>query len=201
MGGVAAWEVDILTAADIPSLAVTRSEAFAEKRCWAMGESVADQEKLMRAAYEKMRDQEPSKMKHCAVVRDEGGGVVAACQVMMQGDSGDGLMPEWMRHKLLPGECYVEWIGTRENARGKGAGKKLMAWADEIAAQNGCTFMRLEVMAGNPAVRLYERGGYDVVTRGKNCFGRLGICCIVWCFMGCKYTEALEMRKPLNPKP
>jgi len=106
-------------------------------------------------------------------------------------------MPEFCRHQLKPGECYLEWIGTTDAARGKGAGSKLLKWAEEIALEHGCAVISLDVVPSNPAVGIYEKKGYVGIEAGSAC-ARPFDCLFIFCFMGCRYTSVMRMEKPLT---
>ena len=82
------------------------------------------------------------------------------------------------------GEAHVDWIGVDETARGKGIGKALMQFADDYGLAHGCTFITLEVVRGNRAKSLYERGGYEVVPNQKT--GCCPACCVN--FIACCMT-------------
>mmetsp|Transcript_568 Transcript_568/g.1482 ORF Transcript_568/g.1482 Transcript_568/m.1482 type:complete len:210 (-) Transcript_568:304-933(-) len=195
-GAVPPGEVDIMRPSDIDSISRVRSEAFAEKACWALGETKQDAERDNKKAYTTKCP--PTKMAHCGVVRDEQGRCLAGCQLQMGDDPGDGIMPDWMQHHVKPGECYVEWIGTLDEARGRGMGSKLMKWADETARKNGCSRMTLDVMGSNRAVALYERQGYEAMPYSHSgCCMNSCLCCIVYCFMGCHYCKVIHMEKKL----
>ena len=64
-------------------------------------------------------------------------------------------------------ECYLDSMAVTKEGRGKGVGTKLMAWADDVASDHQKTKMTLGVFKGNPAIRLYERQGYQVVRNGS----------------------------------
>ena len=53
------------------------------------------------------------------------------------------LLAEFGRYRVEPGECYVESVGVAAEARGKGVGKKLMDWAEELGCTLGCAKKRV----------------------------------------------------------
>ena len=57
----------------------------------------------------------------------------------------------------------VEQICVSTAARGKGIGRLLLQWAEAQARAANGTSMTLSVLNGNPARRLYERFGFEVV--------------------------------------
>lgn len=105
------------------------ADAFADKRgrgcfacCCSRDEAIKEQMK----AFEKTQQQSPDKLNHTAVVRDTDGSVLGYCALQCQGDVANLALPESFRHKLQPGEVYLEQIGVSSKARGKGIGKQLM---------------------------------------------------------------------------
>ena len=65
--------------------------------------------------------------------------------------------------EALPGEFYVSNVAVTPQAQGSGIGARLMAFCDEQAQKMGCGKLSLIVTYDNPARRLYERCGYQVV--------------------------------------
>ncbi|WPT18131.1 hypothetical protein PSENEW3_00006133 [Picochlorum sp. SENEW3] len=57
-------------------------------------------------------------------------------------------------------ECYVVIISVSKEARGRGVGQALMAWAEEQARAHSCRKMTLHVEATNRAIHLYQREGF-----------------------------------------
>ncbi len=56
---------------------------------------------------------------------------------------------------------YVDQIGVTADARGRGVGRMLMAWAEARARSEGCDHVLLDVAGFNDAARaFYERLGY-----------------------------------------
>lgn len=61
----------------------------------------------------------------------------------------------------VPGGWYVNAVAVAESFRGRGVGSRLMALAEQLAAQSGAGRLGLIVAEGNThAVRLYRRLGY-----------------------------------------
>ncbi len=61
-------------------------------------------------------------------------------------------------------------ISVQSEYRGNGLGSKLLNKASSWAKDNGVSSIELEVMANNPAVKLYQKLGYEVIGRVKNGF-------------------------------
>jgi len=65
--------------------------------------------------------------------------------------------------KPPPGCLYVDWIAVAPEARGRGVGSELLAFAETVAAQRGLPALALDVIDTNPrAQALYARLGFDV---------------------------------------
>jgi ribosomal protein S18 acetylase RimI-like enzyme len=66
--------------------------------------------------------------------------------------------------KPLPDEMYIDVLVVDASMRGKGIGSLLIQGAFEIAQQNQCSAVVLEVVNANPdARRFYERLGFKAV--------------------------------------
>lgn len=61
-------------------------------------------------------------------------------------------------------------ISIQKEYRAKGLGTQLLNEATEWAVNNGIHSIELEVIAANPAVKLYKSLGYNVVGRISNGF-------------------------------
>jgi GNAT superfamily N-acetyltransferase len=56
---------------------------------------------------------------------------------------------------------YLHGFAVRRAVGGKGVGLALLRWAEDVAAAAGKTYLRLDCMAENPALRVYyERAGF-----------------------------------------
>lgn len=68
-----------------------------------------------------------------------------------------------MHHACREGEAYIELVAADAQARGRGVGGALLEAAIDFATERGFDQLTLQVFAENPAVRLYERHGFEVV--------------------------------------
>jgi|AntRauTorckE5430_2_1112549.scaffolds.fasta_scaffold07614_1 ribosomal protein S18 acetylase RimI-like enzyme len=187
------------TLADLDSLAMMKSLAFAEKRSCCISES--ENTKTNLKCYQTYAESYPMKLEHCRIVTDGNDKtVIGACQLFLKGDPGDLAMPEFMRHHVLPGEAHIDWIACHPDHTGKGIGSKLLKWAETYSIENGAAYLSLEVMKANDgAFRLYERKGYELKKDDPHadecdflCVGPLVFCCL-----GCKYWTVYYMEKKL----
>jgi len=98
-------------------------------------------------------------------------------------------------HTLRPGECYLHMLCVSAGAQGQGVGSKLLRWCEATAVSRGAEFLSLAVVAGNPAQRLYERKGFEVV-HGTGCCDNVVMCF----FLGMPHCRcgAFNMEKMLE---
>jgi [ribosomal protein S18]-alanine N-acetyltransferase len=69
---------------------------------------------------------------------------------------------------MVVDEAHVTTVAIEESLRGQGAGKRLMVELLKRAKDKGMTCSTLEVRASNePAIKLYEKLGYDSTARRK----------------------------------
>jgi len=85
-----------------------------------------------------------------------------------------------------PGASHVEWIAVLPEARGGGIGAALLTHAFAAVKQTpwSASSMRLTVVGGNRAKRLYERLGFERVGPNdpiEKCIAG----CVICFFMGC----------------
>ena len=80
-----------------------------------------------------------------------------------------GLLEEQLYYRCDPDEAYVSELAVIQEARGKGIGTMLLNWAHEHAKHCGKNVITIQPVQGNPAKRLYERLGYEVVERQQGC--------------------------------
>lgn len=62
-----------------------------------------------------------------------------------------------------PTEAQLRFMGVKENTQGLGIGKKLIAYAEEKAKQQGAT--KIILQAREIAVEFYRKCGYSVVEK------------------------------------
>ncbi|MCC7431652.1 ribosomal protein S18-alanine N-acetyltransferase [bacterium] len=66
-------------------------------------------------------------------------------------------------------EFEVGLIAINKNFRGEGLGQKFMVFLIELALENNCELVNLEVRESNiPAIKLYKKLGFEVVGLRKN---------------------------------
>lgn len=71
----------------------------------------------------------------------------------------------WLRHGLVPGLCWLDFIAVHPAMRQRGIGTRLLFACEERATERGESRMGLAVRRENEvALRLYERIGFRVVT-------------------------------------
>lgn len=93
----------------------------------------------------------PSTIKHVFVVEDAGGSLVAFLDLLV----GFPTATTW----------YLGLVFLAPDARGHGLGRRLLESLAAHAAAVGGTAVRLAVVVGNPARRLYDRAGFAFVAR------------------------------------
>ena len=197
------YEISLIQPSDFQNTASMLADAFSDKQgrwCCALICSRSETINEQMRAFQIYQQQNPAKLQHIAVIRDADGSILGYCALQMQGDLGNCTMPESTRHTLQPGEVHLEQIGVSEQARGRGIGKKLMAWAHTTARDAGATFISLEVISVNRAKRLYKCEGYAVTSNpeGDGCITWCFSCSFIWCCMCCRYTAVDYMVKQLK---
>jgi len=66
--------------------------------------------------------------------------------------------------KPKKGECYIEHIAVKPEARGKRVGTKLLEYGEELAHEEGFDNFTLSVSSLNSgAIKLYERLGFEII--------------------------------------
>ena len=71
-------------------------------------------------------------------------------------------------HKLKEGECYIEHIAVHSKCRGKGVGMLLLQQGEKALIDRGYTSYTLAVAGENPAKHLYDRFGFQDITKGES---------------------------------
>jgi ribosomal protein S18 acetylase RimI-like enzyme len=80
--------------------------------------------------------------------------------------------------------CHVAELAVKENGRKKGIGTALLEHGKIVAIENGLTKYTLHVDADNgPALRLYQRTGFELVKKRKSILARWLLGVKVWYFM------------------
>ena len=118
----------------------------------------------------------PERLPMCGVALGQDGTPLGYVQLAIYPmNDKDGL------HNTSPGETYIEQISVAAAARGQGVGKLLLQWAEARARERSSTTLTLAVLNGNPARRLYERFGLQVVSTDPcdEFFTGLVVCCVV----------------------
>jgi ribosomal protein S18 acetylase RimI-like enzyme len=72
----------------------------------------------------------------------------------------------------LDREARLEAVGVADEARSKGIGTQLINRAEEWVVKNGMRHFGLSVKTDNPAVRLYERLGFEKASSFSNRLGQ-----------------------------
>ena len=68
-------------------------------------------------------------------------------------------------------EGYISNVAVAEKARRQGIADTLLARLDTVAAEYALSFISLEVRESNlPAIRLYEKNGYEKTGMIPNCY-------------------------------
>lgn len=188
-------QVHRATREDVDIISIIKTDSFPDKRrgifscfCKDTREETLD---LTKQSYSTIPDE---KISVCGLAK-HGDEVLGACQLQFEGLPGDCTFPDSIQHTCDPGECYIEFVGVTESARGKGVGKALLDWAEEIARSMNCTKLRLEVVKTNRARYLYERQGF-AYKRENRC---KSICNYVsMCLLYCMCTNYYMMEKNLT---
>ena len=95
----------------------------------------------------------------------------------------------------LPGESYIEFVGTMKGREGTGARSKLVSWASKCAERLGCGTIRLTVMGDTPSSKdRFERDGFVVSMSWTDPIAVL----IMRYVFGIKEDCYFEMEKPLG---
>ena len=80
--------------------------------------------------------------------------------------------------------CHIAELAVKENARKKGIGTALLEYGKAVAKENGLKKYTLHADAENkPALRLYQRTGFELVKKKRNILARWLLGVKVWYFM------------------
>ncbi len=80
--------------------------------------------------------------------------------------------------------CHVAELAVKENARKKGIGTALLKYGKTVAKEKGLKKYTLHADAENkPALRLYQRTGFELVKKKKSILARWLLGVKVWYFM------------------
>ncbi len=80
--------------------------------------------------------------------------------------------------------CHVAELAVKENARKKGIGTALLEYGKVVAKEKGLKKYTLHADAENkPALRLYQRTGFELVKKKKSILARWLLGVKVWYFM------------------
>jgi len=73
-----------------------------------------------------------------------------------------------INHRLKKSECYIDYIVTDSNYRGRGIGGKLLDQAKQFCVNNSLSILTLSVISRNKgAIRLYEKKGFKKIKKRK----------------------------------
>ncbi len=104
--------------------------------------------------------------------------------LVAEGEEGEPVGAAWLRlfSKTEPGYGFIDetipeiTIGVRPQSRNRGIGSSLLSSLRRSATERGFHALSLSVEADNPALRLYVRSGFRVITRsGGACTMRLDL--------------------------
>ncbi len=73
---------------------------------------------------------------------------------------------------VVSGEAYIDNIAVFPEKRGKGAGELLLQVLIDEAERRSCDFITLEVRETNPAVRLYNKLGFEEAGRRRGFYAK-----------------------------
>ena len=100
-----------------------------------------------------------------------------------------------LEHKPQAGECYIADVAVASDQQGKGIGKLLLQWAQQVVADDpDLERLSLHVAANNPRARqLYERMSFQVHSRERRLASYLLFDEMNWDYM---VQEKREVKRP-----
>lgn len=106
---------------------------------------------------------------HLAVVDGEVAGMLLAYRLPDETTAGNSddlpafILPLIELEQCVPGSFYINMLAAYPQFRNLGVGTALMAIVDQLALQQGCALLSVEVFEQNKgALRLYQRLGYHI---------------------------------------
>ena len=85
----------------------------------------------------------------------------------------EGELAGYMGMHIILDECYITNVAVFPQLRRKGIGEALVSHCVKKAAEEGCSFISLEVRVSNSAaIALYEKLGFERVGERKNFYSR-----------------------------
>jgi len=99
-----------------------------------------------------------------------------------------------------PGTSLVEWIAVLPEARNRGIGSALLTHAFGAVRQtpwDATNSIKLTVVGGNKAKRLYDRLGFETVGPNDPIEKCVGGCCLIGCPYGRPCAGYDDMAKTL----
>jgi ribosomal protein S18 acetylase RimI-like enzyme len=214
-GTASVVRIEVLTRERVPEMIPLMYDGFGSKACCLC--CTGDFSEVSSRCVEGYAGYPDKKLAACAVAVEyppavapgsSGGHVVGFCQLTLPGLPGDYEVPGWLTGRLDSDEGHVDRIVVSAQIRGRGIGKQLLDWADDVcrawqssggaavadtnrnarveplagtAQGQRVTKISLDVVHGNPAQRLYERHGYRVAE--QSCCERWANTCIVYFLM------------------
>jgi ribosomal-protein-alanine N-acetyltransferase len=92
--------------------------------------------------------------------------------VLVESEDPDSEVMGYAGVAVLPPEADIQTVAIAPPAQGQGWGSRLVNTLLTVAQQQGCTTVMLEVAATNEsAFLLYERAGFQVISRRRGYYG------------------------------
>lgn len=163
----------------LPQVRDILKEAFGTKRCMLC----LPHDETRNELQQRYTEMPAAKWRLGAVALDSKGKVLGYTQMTT---AGLPIYPEGF-HTCANDELYIEIVAVSPEARGRGIGSMLLEWCHETAISEYPHIARLllEVLRGNPAIRLYERFGFEI--KPVDCVDNVCGAILVCCFLGRPY--------------